>query len=300
VNDWTAFVIFIVVIGGIGRMEGPLIGTIVFFLLREFFASLGPWYLMLLGAFAVVITLTMPKGIAGLLAQRFDLHLFPLRRRVHLPEQKNVDLTSSALADAPERPGKRAPPYFRCNCMINFTYEVLPGRVLFGVGVREQLSIEIERLGCARAIILSTPGQERQARELVGKIGKLAAGVFSGAVMHTPNAVSERAVALVRSLHADCTVALGGGSSVGLGKAIALRTELPQIAIPTTYAGSEMTPIIGETAEGHKTTKTDPESFAKSGVVRSRTNVCAAGQRKYRQWHQRGSPRRRGLVCKGA
>jgi maleylacetate reductase len=77
------------------------------------------------------------------------------------------------------------------NCMINFTYEVLPGRVLFGLGVRDQLSIEIERLGCARAIILSTPGQEWQARELAGKIGKLAAGVFSGAVMHTPNTVSE-------------------------------------------------------------------------------------------------------------
>ena len=121
--------------------------------------------------------------------------------------------------------------------------------------IAQQLPIEIERLGCARAIILSTPGQERQARELARKIGKLAAGVFSGAVMHTPIAVSERAVALVRSLNADCTVALGSGSFVGLGKAIALRTDLPQIAIPTTYAGSEMTPIIGETTEGHKTTK---------------------------------------------
>ncbi len=84
VNDWTAFVIFIVVIGGIGRMEGPIIGTIVFFLLREFFADLGPWYLMLLGAFAVIMTLTMPKGIAGLLADRFDIQIFPLRRRVRL------------------------------------------------------------------------------------------------------------------------------------------------------------------------------------------------------------------------
>jgi len=139
--------------------------------------------------------------------------------------------------------------------MINFTYDVLPGRVLFGVGVREQLSIEIERLGGARAIILCTAGQERQAKELARKIGKLAAGVFSGALMHTPSTVSERAVALVRSLNADCTVALGGGSSVGLGKAIALRTELPQVAIPTTYAGSEMTPIIGETVGGLKTTK---------------------------------------------
>jgi branched-chain amino acid transport system permease protein len=100
VNDWTAFVIFIVVIGGIGRLEGPLIGTIVFFLLRESFASPGPWYVMLLGTFAVVMTLAMPKGIAGLLAERFDIHLFPLRRRVYFQAQKGSD---TCLSDAVER-----------------------------------------------------------------------------------------------------------------------------------------------------------------------------------------------------
>jgi branched-chain amino acid transport system permease protein len=105
-TDWTAFVIFIVVIGGIGRMEGPLIGTIVFFLLRGFFADLGPWYLMLLGAFAILITLTMPKGIAGWLAERFDLDLFPLRRRVRLPKLKSKDPTHSGLVDAPEHSAK--------------------------------------------------------------------------------------------------------------------------------------------------------------------------------------------------
>src|SRR5580693_7712694 len=84
VNDWTALVIFIVVIGGIGRMEGPLLGTIIFFLLREFFADWGPWYLMFLGLFAIVMTLAMPKGIAGLLADRFDFQIFPLRRTVRL------------------------------------------------------------------------------------------------------------------------------------------------------------------------------------------------------------------------
>jgi branched-chain amino acid transport system permease protein len=86
VIDWSAFVTFIVVIGGIGRMEGPLIGTIVFFLLRGFLADLGPWYLILLGVFAIIITLAMPKGIAGFLAARFDLDLFPLRRRVRHPK----------------------------------------------------------------------------------------------------------------------------------------------------------------------------------------------------------------------
>jgi branched-chain amino acid transport system permease protein len=89
VNDWTALVIFIVVIGGIGRMEGPLLGTIIFFLLREFFADWGPWYLMFLGLFAIVMTLAMPKGIAGLLADRFDFQIFPLRRTVRL-EKSNL------------------------------------------------------------------------------------------------------------------------------------------------------------------------------------------------------------------
>jgi branched-chain amino acid transport system permease protein len=98
VNDWTAFVIFIVVIGGIGRMEGPLIGTIVFLLLRGFLADLGPWYFMLSGAVAIIVTLTMPKGIAGWLAEKFELDLFPLRRRVRLPKQKSKGPTHSAVA----------------------------------------------------------------------------------------------------------------------------------------------------------------------------------------------------------
>ena len=97
-NDWTAFVIFIVVIGGIGRMEGPLIGTIVFFLLRGFLADFGPWYFMLLGAFAIIITLTMPKGIAGWLADKFDLDLFRLRRRVRIPKQESKGSTHSVVA----------------------------------------------------------------------------------------------------------------------------------------------------------------------------------------------------------
>ena len=93
VNDWTAFVIFIVVIGGIGRMEGPLIGTILFFILREFFADLGSWYLMFLGLFAIVMMLIMPKGIAGWLAERFDLEIFPLGRRIILPEDKPISFS---------------------------------------------------------------------------------------------------------------------------------------------------------------------------------------------------------------
>ena len=82
VNDWTAFVIFIVVIGGIGTLEGPIIGTILFFVLRETLADLGTTYLIVLGVVAIVIMLKAPKGVWGLVRDRYDLELFPLSYRV--------------------------------------------------------------------------------------------------------------------------------------------------------------------------------------------------------------------------
>ena len=85
VNDWTAFVIFIVVIGGIGTIEGPIIGTLVFFALREALADLGTLYLMVLGLVAILVMLKAPKGLWGLLRARFDLQLFPLGHRVVRP-----------------------------------------------------------------------------------------------------------------------------------------------------------------------------------------------------------------------
>jgi branched-chain amino acid transport system permease protein len=82
VNDWTAFVIFITVIGGIGRVEGPIIGTIIFFLLRQTLADLGSLYLLMLGAVAIATMLLAPKGIWGFLAERFGWQLLPLERRL--------------------------------------------------------------------------------------------------------------------------------------------------------------------------------------------------------------------------
>ena len=82
VNDWTAFVIFITVIGGIGRIEGPIVGTVVFFALRQFFADLGSLYLILLGCVAILVMLKAPKGLWGLMAERFGWQIFPLERRV--------------------------------------------------------------------------------------------------------------------------------------------------------------------------------------------------------------------------
>ena len=82
INDWTAFVIFIVVIGGIGTIEGPIIGTIIYFLLREFLADLGSIYLLILGALAIVIMLAAPKGLWGYVKERYGLSLFPTGYRV--------------------------------------------------------------------------------------------------------------------------------------------------------------------------------------------------------------------------
>ncbi len=82
INDWTAYVIFIAVIGGIGRIEGPIVGAAIFFLLRQLFADLGSLYLIMLGAVAILIMLKTPRGVWGLVAGRFGLQIFPLQRRL--------------------------------------------------------------------------------------------------------------------------------------------------------------------------------------------------------------------------
>lgn len=138
----------------------------------------------------------------------------------------------------------------------NFVYTGHPTRVIFGFGTTTQLPAEVERLGTRRALILSTSWQRKQAEDLTALLGNVAVGIFSDAAMHTPVDISERAVTVAKELGADVIVAVGGGSTTGLAKAIALRTDLPQIILPTTYAGSEMTPIIGETSDGIKRTQT--------------------------------------------
>jgi maleylacetate reductase len=143
--------------------------------------------------------------------------------------------------------------------MQDFVYQTAPMRVVFGAGKLRQLPGELTRLGVSRALLLATPRQNAEVADISGLIGGRLAGVFTGAVMHTPVDVTERAMAKVREVDADCIVAIGGGSTTGLGKAIALRTDLPQIVLPTSYAGSEMTPILGETSGGIKTTQSSPK-----------------------------------------
>lgn len=143
--------------------------------------------------------------------------------------------------------------------MDPFVYSAQPMRVRFGAGTLADLPGEIEALGLRRVLVLATPQQASEAEALAGRIGGRAAGVFGGARMHTPVDVTAEAMRRVEADGIDGLVAVGGGSTTGLSKAIALRTDLPQIVVPTTYAGSEMTPILGQTENGVKTTVKSPK-----------------------------------------
>ena len=147
-----------------------------------------------------------------------------------------------------------------------FVHSGSPARVVFGRGSVKTVSDEIDRLGCSRAVVLSTPHQRDDAMRLLGSLGALGVGVVALAEMHTPTSVTARALIEVESLDADCVVAIGGGSTTGLGKALAARTGLPQIVVPTTYAGSEVTPVLGETDSGVKTTRRGPEILPETVV----------------------------------
>lgn len=139
-----------------------------------------------------------------------------------------------------------------------FTARSAAVRVRFGAGIRKAVAEEIEALDARRALILTTPQQAALADDFAALCGGAAVGRFTGAAMHTPVDISEQATAVARDLGADVLVSVGGGSTTGLGKAIALRTDLPQIVVPTTYAGSEATGILGQTENGVKTTLTSP------------------------------------------
>lgn len=141
--------------------------------------------------------------------------------------------------------------------MMDFLYTANPARVVFGSGKLASLRGEVEALGSSRALVLCTPPQRAQAEMVAELLGSRFAGINDGAEMHVPLESARKARALAAELGADCAVAVGGGSTIGLGKAIALESSIPILAIPTTYAGSEMTPIYGITEGGLKRTGKD-------------------------------------------
>lgn len=147
-----------------------------------------------------------------------------------------------------------------------FRYQALPMRVRFGAGELAALGEEIDELGLSRVLVLSTPEQAGLAHRVAELLGDRVVGVHPHAVMHVPVDVADAATTAALDAGADGCVAVGGGSTVGLGKAIALRAGLPVVAVPTTYAGSEMTPVWGLTEGGAKRTGRDPAVLPRSVV----------------------------------
>ena len=139
--------------------------------------------------------------------------------------------------------------------MRAFTYEALPGRVVFGAGAsRERLAEEVGRLEAERVLLVATGQEKELAEELARPLGERLVGRFTGVRPHVPIEVAERAKNAAREVGADCLLSVGGGSTTGTAKAVALETGFPIVAVPTTYAGSEMTPVYGLTSGQRKRT----------------------------------------------
>ena len=140
---------------------------------------------------------------------------------------------------------------------MRFVHQGSPGRVVFGAGSLDRLAEEVDALGASRVLIVCAPGRRGTAEAAAAALGPRCAGIHAGAAMHVPVATADAARAEARRLDADCCVSIGGGSAVGLAKAVALEREVAIVAVPTTYAGSEMTPIWGITEGGVKRTGRD-------------------------------------------
>ena len=150
--------------------------------------------------------------------------------------------------------------------MTPFIFDARLPRVRFGAGELAHLPDEIAATGARRVLVLCTPQQTWHAQRVSSLLGSLAVATFDQAVMHVPVETVTAAQAVAVAAHADLAVAIGGGSTIGLAKALALKQDLPFIAIPTTYAGSEMTPIYGLTEQGIKRTGRDVKVLARAVI----------------------------------
>lgn len=150
--------------------------------------------------------------------------------------------------------------------MKAFHYQALPMRVRFGAGAMGGLATEVADLGLNRVLVICTPGQRHLADLVRGLLDGRGVGVFDEARMHVPVDIVTRARNQASLFDADGCVVLGGGSSIGLGKAVALEEGLSIVALPTTYSGSEMTPVWGMTRDGRKETGKDPKVLPRSVI----------------------------------
>src|SRR5580693_1240766 len=147
-----------------------------------------------------------------------------------------------------------------------FIHEARPGRVIFGWGARRAVGEELARLGVERAMIITTPSRADIAAEfarlLLGRVGI----VYPGAQPNTPIEVTEAALTAASSVKADALLAIGGGTAIGLSKAISLRTNLPQVAVPTTFSGCEMAPFLSETERGARVERRSQDVLPRATV----------------------------------
>ena len=141
--------------------------------------------------------------------------------------------------------------------MESFSYDALPGRVIFGAGRRREVGSEVDRLGDHRVLLIADRFDSSLSAEIAELLGSRCVGVFTNVVQHVPVNIAEEAREIATKTGATMTVTVGGGSTTGFGKAISLSHRIPQISLPTTYAGSELTPIWGLTEGETKTTGRD-------------------------------------------
>lgn len=143
------------------------------------------------------------------------------------------------------------------NTIITFSYAGISTRVLFGVKSVDHVKPEVEQLGARRVMVVCGPLGLEVGKSIAAALGDLCVAVCNKATMHVPVEVVRAVLGDVSAASVDCLVAVGGGSAIGLAKAIALEASLPILAIPTTYAGSEMTPVYGVTEGAQKRTGRD-------------------------------------------
>lgn len=146
---------------------------------------------------------------------------------------------------------------------LTFEYEQRPGRVIFGPGAVARVVDEVGSLGAQRVLVLTGGSARRVARDVIDHLGGLVVAAFAEVAQHVPERLAMSARACARQVDADALVAVGGGSATGLAKAVAVDLHVPIVAVPTTYAGSEMTPIYGITG-AHKVTRSDPYALPRA------------------------------------
>lgn len=150
--------------------------------------------------------------------------------------------------------------------MREFISQIAASRVVFGVGAVQHLKQELQYLAVHKVLILSTPGQVALAEKIAAMLDHIEVTIHAKAIMHVPIESAREARQIAQHLAVDCVVAVGGGSTIGLAKAIVLEYQVPILAIPTTYAGSEMTPVYGITENGIKKTGKDSRVLAKTVI----------------------------------